>query len=310
MLAEEELLPPDNECPVCGNSGGRHRLFKLQEYPRIDLLSCDCGCKSASRMPLPDVLRDYYSRYYAGTDDTATFDGAGRFARHLFRVLDAPVKDHMRILDFGGGVDAVLSRSLAAEFIRNGARKVDIALVDFNASCRRDWDNITVAHHDTIEHAGDNFDALVASAVIEHIPQPKEILLSLMRSLQPGGSAYFRTPAVASIIQAAARFGLRIDFCYPAHVHDMGQAFWEGLLASLGLTAGFELVRSRPSIVETDFSAHPSRTAMAYLCKLPWWLFGHFYTMVGGWEAVFHRLPPPQTGRPTAYAAARTPAPR
>lgn len=100
---------------------------------------------------------------------------------------------------------------------------------------------------------------------------------------------------MAPIIRAASHLGLRVDFNYPAHLHDMGQAFWERLLTSLRLTADFQLVSSRPSIVETEFSVHPWQTSMAYLFKLPWSLFGHFYTMVGGWEAVFRRLQPPQT---------------
>jgi hypothetical protein len=95
---------------------------------------------------------------------------------------------------------------------------------------------------------------------------------------------------MSSIVKLAARFGVHIDFTYPGHVHDMGQAFWENVLASLRAGSNFRLVRSRPAIVETEFRMHPSRTAVAYALKSPWWLLRGAYSMVGGWEAVIGRL--------------------
>src|SRR5262249_290629 len=143
-LDERDLLPPDTACPVCMYDGVRRPALTLQDTPRVDLLACRCGCFSASRMPRSEVLQDYYARYYAATQDTATFDGSDRFGVHLFRMLQPSQKGMMRILDFGGGVDATLSRSVARQFIGKGTDGVAIALVDGNASCPRDWGAITV----------------------------------------------------------------------------------------------------------------------------------------------------------------------
>jgi 2-polyprenyl-3-methyl-5-hydroxy-6-metoxy-1,4-benzoquinol methylase len=249
---------------------------------------------SASRMPQADVLSDYYSRYYAATGGSATFDGSDRFARHLFRVLSGAPKDDLKILDFGGGVDATISRSLARRFTGMGTRRVEIALVDYNASCQKDWGAVTVDSHRSLEEAGDGFDLVIASAVVEHIPYPRDTILGLLNSLGAHGRAYFRTPSVASIVQLASYFGIHIDFTYPAHLHDMGQVFWENLTVSLGLNGEFSLIRSRPSIAETEFRVHPSRTAIAHALKLPWLLLRKRYTMVGGWEAVIARSSHPQ----------------
>lgn len=290
-LGESDLLPADPQCPFCGESGPRRFLFALQEEPRVDLLACRCGCASASRVPSPDVLRDYYATYFRDTAATATFDGSGRFARHLFRVLKAPAASVVRILDFGGGVDATLSRALADEILRNGVRAVEIALVDPNAACRRAWGATTVECSQTLEAAGNDFDIVLASAVVEHLPHPREAILALLAALKPGGSSYFRTPAVAAVVRCASRLGVRVDFGFPAHRHDMGQAFWERLPETLHLGAEFRMVRSRPSLVETEFSKHPLRTAGSHLFKLPWLVFGRSYTMVGGWEVVVQRTP-------------------
>jgi hypothetical protein len=293
-LSENELRPEEAACPICAYAGNRRPVIALQRNPLVNLLACRCGCMSASRMPQPNVLSDYYGRYYDATGGTATFDGSDRFARHLFRQLSDAPKNDLRILDFGGGVDATISRSLARQFTERGTRRVEIALVDYNASCQRDWGAATVDCYRSLQEAGDGFDIVIASAVVEHIAYPRDTILGLLNSLCEHGRAYFRTPNVASIVQLAGRFGVHIDFTYPAHLHDMGQAFWENLPASLGLERDFSLIRSRPSIAETEFGAHPSRTVISHAFKLPWLLLRRRYTMVGGWEAVIARESHPQ----------------
>jgi 2-polyprenyl-3-methyl-5-hydroxy-6-metoxy-1,4-benzoquinol methylase len=288
-LSENELRSEEVACPICGYTGNRPPLIVLQRDPPVHLLACRCGCMSASRMPHPEVLSDYYSRYYAATNGTATFDGSDRFARHLFRVLGGAPKNDLRILDFGGGVDATISRSLARQFTGMGTRHVEIALVDYNASCQKDWGAVTVDCYRSLREAGDGFDLVIASAIVEHIPYPRDTILGLLNSLGEQGRAYFRTPNVASVIKLAGCFGVHIGFTYPGHLHDMGQAFWENLPASLGRDRDFSLIRSRPSIAETEFRAHPSRTAISLAIKLPWLLLRNRYTMVGGWEAVIAR---------------------
>jgi hypothetical protein len=69
---------------------------------------------------------------------------------------------------------------------------------------------------------------------------------------------------MSATIKLAARLGVHIDFTYPGHVHDMGQAFWDNVLKSLDAGPGFHLIRSRPSVVETEFRLHPSRTVIAH----------------------------------------------
>ena len=83
------------------------------------------------------------------------------------------------------------------------------------------------------------------------------------------------------------------DFTYPAHVHDLGKRFWEGLTGRLGFAPGdLDLIHSRPSIVESGLQASPLRTIAAYLLKSPWYLLPNTYPYVGGWEVVYFRCPP------------------
>jgi hypothetical protein len=199
-LNESNLLLPETACPVCMYDGLRRPILTLQDTPRVDLLACRCGCCSASRMPKPEILQDYYACYYSATKDTATFDGSDRFGVHLVGMLASSQKAMMRILDFGGGVDAMLSRSIAREFISKGTDRVAIALVDCNASCPRDWDAITVDCYRDLHDVGQEFDIIVASAIIEHIPYPRGVLQALLASLRVDTLfvPFAKTPALRS----------------------------------------------------------------------------------------------------------------
>ena len=202
-------------------------------------------------MPTEDALKEFYGRYYENLDERRHSTDSLRYSRHLYRVLGVPAERSVRILDFGGGEDATISRSLADQFIARGTREVEITLVDYSADCPTEWgERITVHCHTTLPEPGEGFNAVIGSSIIEHIPYPPEAIRDLLCSLRPGGRAYFRTPSVAAILKLASRFGIKIDFTFPAHVHDMGQSFWENLLTSLNIS-GFRLIHSRPSIVET-----------------------------------------------------------
>jgi len=134
-----------------------------------------------------------------------------------------------------------------------------------------------------------NSTVVIASGIIEHIPYPHDTLLRLMHSLRAAGRAYFRTPAMSSTVSLAGRLGIRLDFTYPAHVHDLGHVFWENVQQSLGADREYHLQLSRPSIIKTAFRLHPPRTVVSHVFKLPWYFLRGTYTLVGGWEAVIAR---------------------
>jgi SAM-dependent methyltransferase len=218
-------------------------------------------------MPTAALLDQYYSQYYAHADGTelVTMDDASSLVRRIERHRSAFGPTVVsRVLDFGGG-DGTISRALAARFVPAGAPHVEVVVVD---------------------HGGD---VVLASAVLEHLPQPMETLESLAARLAPGGLLYVRTPAVSSLIALAARLRITIDFTYPGHVHDLGQSFWEGVDRWWEPVRSGVLrqVASRPSPVETSFRRHAARTAVAHIVKAPWWVVRRGYPFVGGWEAVF-----------------------
>jgi hypothetical protein len=140
------------------------------------------------------------------------------------------------------------------------------------------------------EIADQSMDLVIASAVIEHIPEPRDVLLKLFSSIRSnGGVFYARTPYVAPFLKLTKVIGMSFDFTYPAHVHDLGAKFWNNFPSALPLAGEFQVLRSTPSIVETSTRRHIMRTLVAHLLKMPGYIMKESYGLVGGWEIVIRR---------------------
>lgn len=294
-LEEEALRPPSDRCPACGFAGTRAAVVTLQSTPEVTLLRCPrCGIDSASRMPTEAALEAYYGKYYDAADanaDAVTFAGNDRFAAHLERLLPASLPARVRVLDFGSG-DGAITFALAARLVASG-HEVHIALVDYAAPTTVPSGTSTkvtyegVATLDALPDA-EPFDFVIASAILEHVPNVGQVARALFDRVAPGGTFYARTPYWAPF----ARLSKRVDLTFPGHVHDMGPEFWGRVHETFALDA--DLVASRPSIVETTLRSSPLRTLVAHLLKAP----AHAelalrrpgasprWRFVGGWEAV------------------------
>lgn len=301
-LDSTELEPPVSSCPLCLAEGPRMAVFPLQRDPDVDLLSCpSCGGRSASRMPSPAALRSYYADYYGGSEEEekVTFDAPARLAGRIVHGSFSTVpRRPVDVLDFGGG-DATISREIARFLLDAGVPAVRILLVDLVEEVRpSDSDRVEIRRAASVRDTqAKAFDIVLASAILEHVPDARADLVALLSALRPGGTFYARTPSVAPMLKAAQMVGIDLDFTFPAHVHDLGQNFWETILDRLPLDASFEIVESRPSIVETTLSRHPLRTIAAHALKAPWRVFGRAWAFVGGWEVFVRRAGAPESDR-------------
>jgi 2-polyprenyl-3-methyl-5-hydroxy-6-metoxy-1,4-benzoquinol methylase len=301
-LEERDLRSPESQCPLCAFGGQRSTVLQLQTGPDVSLLECpNCGGCSASRLPTEEALRTYYSKYYDQSiykdAEKVTFYAPQHFAKHLLsKAKSFLTRVDLRILDFGGG-DGNLSISIARLLLESGASHVEVVLVDYNAAlAHSDSPAISLKCHENLASAhAEDCDLVVASAVLEHIPYPQDDFVRLLSALRPGGLFYARTPCVASLLRILQRIGLKIDFTFPAHVHDMGEAYWSNILKLLPPAfQSYSLFWSHPSIVETKLRRNPLRTVAAHLMKAPWLIFRSHYQLVGGWEVLIRR--PPENG--------------
>lgn len=296
-LLEDDLLALSTSCTFC-ESTQRTPVANLQQDPDVVLLHClKCNASSASRMPKPETLSNYYSQYYNSFDDKEekiTLDAPDRMAAHIVRYSKSALGDmtgrDISILDYGGG-DGSISVKIAQKLIELGATKVNIALIDYNKTTIETLDNRIrfFRPDDLTEISKKTMHLVVASAVLEHIPEPREILAQLLGSLMQGGIFYARTPYVTPLSKIAKLVNVKFDFTYPAHVHDLGAKFWNNFIHTLPLEGKFNISRSAPSIVETTFKQHFLRSLIAHTLKLPGYVFKESYGLVGGWEVFIHR---------------------
>ena len=292
---ESELLPPSSECPLCDFSGERQSVLKIQRDPDVVLLKCpNCKGASASRMPKLETLTAYYASYRQDTDLRVTFFSPVRFADRILKIAGERWNgDVVRILDFGGAdgsLSIALAERLATRRPQIGCIAIDV--IDYSQTpADPRHPRVSVRQLSSLkETSADTYDLAIASSVMEHIPNPRPEFCSLFRALRRHGCFYARTPYIAPVLQILETLGMGFDFTYPAHVHDMGKEFWEGLVPRLfGEQSPLHLRHSAPSPVETTLRHDPLRTVIAHLVKLPWHIAPDAYKLVGGWEVLFDR---------------------
>ncbi len=296
-LQESDLLPPDNSCRFCG-SADRKGVFELQTNPDVQLLRCkNCYAYSSSRMPSDDALASYYNRYYESgifekTGEQVTSDDSFRQASLLAGKIRkyVPAGD-IRILDFGGG-DGSISVKMALELLNYQFPHIEIIVVDLNQMEIDSPDSsITISNTQNLDSVNGEFDIVLASAILEHLPDPNRIIQSLLKFLKTDGVFYARTPSVAKIISTFALMGIKIDFTFPGHLHDLGQKFWNGYMDKcLPDKRNYVILESRPSVSETTYRHYFFRSLVSNLLKLPWYILGSRYEMVGGWTILIKKI--------------------
>jgi SAM-dependent methyltransferase len=288
-LQEADLRAPETTCPVCG-SDIPVRISRLQEYPDVWLMHCsECQVSFVDRFPTEVALQNYYSRYYdkpkfGQMQEKVHFHMPNRLASHIFQVLQVSA-EKPAILDFGGG-DGTVAMLLGEMLIRQGAEAVSIMVVDHVEQCvEPSLPSISIQYTtDLMSVKPSSYDVVIASASLEHVPDPVSIMNQLFEALRSEGWFYARTPYVIPLMRLTRLLGIDMHFGYPAHLYDMGQGFWDSILHTLHLESELKLEKSQPSLVETTLASNFGRTIAAYTLKAPWRLFGQRWKLVGGWE--------------------------
>lgn len=289
-LSENELVPLNQECPFC-KSKDRKKIFKIQNNPDVYLYKCNkCFAASADRMPTSDALDNYYSNYYIDNKKGVTTCSEKKFAKHIYKVLLKnnyllENKSIFKILDFGGG-SGIITYNLAA--LINQSKNnliIEIDIVDYNKNTAvSEFQNIKINQFDNLSHvAKTNYDIIIASAVIEHIPDAGKTISDLFSLMKDNSIFYARTPYVLPIMRIFSFFRVKVDFTFPAHVHDLDDKFWKGFIENMQIHGKYIILKSQPSIVETSLKHHFARTLISYLFKKIWF-FLRFWKIVGGWE--------------------------
>ena len=240
-----EVIRP---CPLCGGTAsGKTFPFVIQfSGKNFSYFKCG-GCASVFVNPVPDdqtlasmyVKSEYHDCHYAGCD----FGGYDDAARLLKKVA----LPGATILDYGCGIGQFLQAIKAEGFVPFGVEFDEEAakFTAMNTGCE------VLSVQEFEEHSGQaQFEVIHLGDVLEHLPDPKQMLKNLLVYLKPDGLLFVEGPLEINpspVYWAARLFGtlkhlLRPGFIgsgKPTHLFRTGakqqQAFFKRVVPDLKL---------------------------------------------------------------------------
>lgn len=280
-----------SHCTFCYSSHV-NKILTLHLNPEVNYFFCkDCKVSYTDKQLSEKSTQELYSNYY---DDHSLKTGieSNVLGEHLFRFFSSKKMQTstIRILDFGGG-DGSIAKYLG-EKLRNN-KLCEIYSIDvFDVyECEHKIKDI---HYFTSEEdiKSNTYDIVIASAVLEHLNAPMAKLLLLFNAMKSKGYFYARTPYRLPIKMFLMNLKIKkVGMQFPWHLFDMGRPFWESL-PKLFLTRHdikINVVKSRPSIVQTTFKEHKKKYLFSKILKAPAYLFKN-WNLVGGWEVFIEKI--------------------
>lgn len=295
---KEENLKRISNCGICG--GMELKIISVfKEKPNINIIQCSsCHAVTYDKVLGEESIDELYSdesQYYDDSnenDQGVTFYGSERFAKHLYSLIKSrtDLTGNLSILDFGGGSGALAYA--VGEYISkiHGNSSIHITVCDYTDSLiESKADNIELAHQFPLQEIEQEFDIIIASGVMEHIPDSGEYYRLLFAKMKENGCIYFRTPYIYPLYRAFKKIGIEYDTLYPGHIWDLGGKWWDDLPQKVSYPEkDIVMIASRPSVVEKSFSSHFFVALASYIMKAPWFVC-HRWSYVGGWEAVYQK---------------------
>lgn len=294
-----DFLVRTTTCGCCGGDSFQ-KLMPLYENPAVNYIRCEhCGAvtydKIYSQQGIDKMYHDenYYEDYQKHGTSKVTFYGSDRMAKHILKHINLSTSDKktISILDFGGGdgeIACLLGKLLLNQ---QKCQMIEVVVVDYNESLYPvDDKRIRVSRCFPLEDVKNAaFDIVIASAIIEHLPEPRSYLKMLFDATAKDGFIYFRTPYVFPIFKTLSKFGVNFHTNFPEHIWDLGEDWWNHADSSIGYPKGkVKLIRSCPSIVEKSLKIEFINALAAYVMKSVWYIT-HNWKYVGGWETIYQK---------------------
>ncbi len=254
-------VPVFRACELCGNTAPQ-LLWERNGYA---IVACpECGLQYVGQNPQDIDFGALYSEgYYTGTSGQvfANYVGEERArragARRKLWTMRRRASRSGRLLDVGCALGFFLVEA------RRFFEPHGVEISEYSSRLARErfgLDVVTGNLHDA-KFAPNSFDAITMWDVIEHLPDPKAVLIEASRILKPGGSLVLTTGDVGSAY--ARRAGPRWHLLEPpwhlyyfsrATMRAMGEAAGLRLkaCASRGVASDHLALRSLPGRVMTN----------------------------------------------------------
>ena len=211
-----------------------------------DVYLCE-ACKVGITMPVPsqeELIRLYSRSAYRGEEGKRFNPVIEIFIFLLRKMRKGRIKNYIsggRILDIGCG------RGLFLKIMRDDGWKVNG--VEFNAEAASNVYGISVVSGEPASWGFPDgaFDAITMNHVLEHLPQPGEMIHECGKLLKKGGLLMCAVPNFLSL-QSSVGKGAWFHLDIPCHIYHFSE---EGLRSIL-TKSGFQIVRIRRFDIEQD----------------------------------------------------------
>lgn len=261
------LVPWD--CPTCGNAqkqfigfrGGAYHRYGLGLESRI--VRCrSCTLLFADPFPIPEETSEIYgdpARYFEHHDPGEHLDGHRTLVRQIMTRTGAKSPE---ILDVGSGRGELLRAATEAGLDRTVGLELSLAMVTY----ARTNHQVNVLAETVEEHAARvasaRYDAVVLSAVLEHVHNPDTTIAAIRVLARPGAILYLDIPQEPHLMtyigNAAGRMSgkrsvLNLSPTFsPFHVYGFSRKALEALLGKHGFVIEERTVWAAPRVRSGD----------------------------------------------------------
>jgi SAM-dependent methyltransferase len=217
-------------CPVCGQADPQPFVVRPDG---VTVHRCGaCGHLHLAEVPSDDALAAFYHQYAATQKGYARRRGLWQRIRlelDALRDFNVRVLEQtgglfgQRVLEFGASYGTLLAR------LRNRGARCSAVEVDAGAREALVADGFEVFGEPPREGG---YDVVAAMQVLEHLVDPRSLLLEAARLLRPDGRLLLAVPNGGEVVEAGPSWvGFRVDFEHLSY-------FSRGELARLCLDAG------------------------------------------------------------------------
>ena len=222
-MAERIISYNTRPCPACGHVPGVVRGEK-NGFP---LLACrSCATIYTAHLPSIDQSQDYDGYYTPENLTVAAF-----IEKHLDEIVSTfePYRKNNRVLDVGCGAGTFLEAAGRAGWKAIG---VEVSRTASEHIRQRGFE-VFCGELQQANYPHDHFDVVIASEVLEHVPDPRTMIEEIARVLRPGGLLWATTPHGRGI--SARLLGSKWSIvCPPEHLQLFSVASMKKLLGSAG----------------------------------------------------------------------------
>ncbi len=208
-------------CPLCGCSGASLRWIVKRWQPNLRVVRCnECELHRLDPIPSQSQLALFYGegyftgeQEYAHIDERSQWDALMRRNSRIVAAIERFCPTKGAILEIGCSFGSFLAAAR-----QRGWKTKGVEVSSFSGGYARDSAGLDV-FIGLLEDAhlpSKSFDAIYMSEVIEHIPNPLEMLKELRRLLKDGGLLVLCTGTTNGIVPRVMRG--KWEYFLPGHV--------------------------------------------------------------------------------------------